>query len=408
MKIRNTLNPSRTVFIVTTMSIIFALVSQSYANSIWRASVAFNTFSLVYLFCLGMCFCVPAYLISAKSGKLQKLGKIQATDLYKLCDFFIVLTLIGYVIWGVVSLRRGLNSSVLLSAVSLQAQGVTNAKAYLTTVSGFTTFTQFGPFAAAIVGCIRQGSGKWRFRFLALLVPAIIRGFLNAERLAIIEVLISFLVAQWFFSARPFQKLSKIAFLVIFPVIFIALEFTRSWTNYYSQHVSGGFFGFALSRLFAYYSTSLNNGFILIQHLKHGPTLPFYSLNFVFIFPFLKSVFHSSQILGYNPFDGLYSVLAIYGNPEFNNPNGFLSLVLDYGWYLAPLFAMVLGCLAGIVYKKARQKDVPSICFYSAMFIGLPETARYLYWTSGRAFPIVLAYFIFKKYYKETKQFTDV
>jgi membrane-associated phospholipid phosphatase len=218
----------------------------------------------------------------------------------------------------------------------------------------------------------------------------------NAERLALLEPLIAFLIVQLFFGAKLSYK-SKIISLVVFPTLFAAFEFTRSWVAYYGSHYDGSFWDFILIRLLAYYATGLNNGFLLLDNLGPGPRFPFYTFNFLFQIPPLHQLLNFQEILGYEPFDGLRSFLRVHGNPEFNNPSGFLVLVMDWGWLISAGVLFLVGFMLGIIYKRAIESDLLAILTYSTLFIGIVEMPRYFYFSTGRAFPIYLAYFWIKK-----------
>lgn len=100
-----------------------------------------------------------------------------------------------------------------------------------------------------------------------------------------------------------------------FPVIFAMLEFTRSWTNYYAKAFDGTFLDFIVLRLFSYYATSLNNGFLLIDKIGQGPRHPFYSFNFIYQFPvYGKDIVIGNEI--YNPREGLLTFLGITPIPS--------------------------------------------------------------------------------------------
>jgi hypothetical protein len=404
MSLENRLiQPHRTLLYIGFAQIAVGLLATNVQFSAWKSEKAYSGYDLIYVSLLivaiffGAILCVSNTSIASSSEVRKEVALDHSSVIIRLTKFFTTLVLVGYAIWIILAVTRGLTFSVVLSGLTGQGAGIKGVKNYLGTVPGITTLTQFSSTAAALCGVLRKiGFSSYKYYFTLILVPGILRAVFNAERLALLEPLIAFLIVQLFFGAKLSYK-SKIISLVVFPTLFAAFEFTRSWVAYYGSHYDGSFWDFILIRLLAYYATGLNNGFLLLDNLGPGPRFPFYTFNFLFQIPPLHQLLNFQEILGYEPFDGLRSFLRVHGNPEFNNPSGFLVLVMDWGWLISAGVLFLVGFMLGIIYKRAIESDLLAILTYSTLFIGIVEMPRYFYFSTGRAFPIYLAYFWIKK-----------
>ena len=104
---------------------------------------------------------------------------------------------------------------------------------------------------------------------------------------------------------------------------------------------------------------------------------------------FIKDLF-SWVHLDYNSYMDL---LAVGANPEFNNPGGLLSPVIDFGVLGALAYWAVMGLVTGYLYRLYIRKHPLGMCIYPIAFLTIAELPRYIYWGEGRAFP-ALAYLL--------------
>jgi hypothetical protein len=397
------IRPSRVVMYVGLIQVSVGVLAGTAQFAAWRTEKSYSGYELLYLALLIFALYIGVKIsgqgrenLANVQDRLNELKRL-SSSISRLIKIFTLLTLVGYGIWLGLAIARGLTVPTVLSGISGEGAGIKAIKIYLTTVSGVTTLTQFSSTVAALSGILRKlGDKTYRYYLMAVLIPGAVRALLNAERLALLEPLVAFLVVQLFLGAKLSIR-ARIITLVVFPSIFAAYEFTRSWVAFYASRFDGNFWDFILSRLLAYYATALNNGYILINELSPGPRFPFYSFNFLFTIPPLDRLLDYRKILEYNPFDGLRSFLRFHGNPEFNNPNGFLVLVMDWGWILAAAVLLTLGFVLGKTYSSAMKSSLPAMVLYSCLFLGILELPRYLYFSLGRAFPIYIAYFLIKR-----------
>lgn len=407
---QNFIRPQRIILYVGFIQILVGVLASETLFTAWKTTKVYTDYDLIYLVVLISALYFGSVLgfqgknnFASAQQRLIEVARYSAS-ITRLTKLFTTATLLGYAIWTFLAISRGLTVPAVLSGITGQGDGIKGVKVFLTTVSGVTTLTQFSSTAAALSGIMRKiGNKSYKYYFLAVLIPGVVRALFNAERLALLEPLVAFLIVQLFLGAKLSFR-AKIFTLVVFPSIFAAYEFTRSWVAYYGSRFDGSFWDFILGRLLAYYATALNNGFILIDTLGQGPRFPFHTFNFLFSIPPFDKSLDYRQLLGYNPFDGLRSFLKVYGNPEFNNPNGLLVLVLDWGWILASAMLFSLGYMLGKTYKSAMMSSLPAIVAYSCLFLGILELPRYFYFTLGRAFPIFIAYFLIKREFKKNEK----
>ena len=378
------LRPAPIVCFVLVLNILAAALFTNENFAQIRSVKSYKDFDLLGLGLLSFIFILSIALGSRMivSNKIHNDISIQTFARYEKKLFSLVV--IGYLVWTILAISRGLSFQLLLDIASFQKNSVLSSKNLLKGIAGVTTLTQLTPILSAILGFLRLHGQPWKFHFLFITFFGVIRAVLNAERLSIFEFLVPFLVVHVFYAQKI--KLARILPIVLsFPVIFSVLEYTRSWTNYYSRVFDGSFIDFSLFRLFSYYATSTNNGFLLIDKIGQGPRHPYYSFNFIYEFP----VFGQDIVVGnevYDPRKGLLTFFKNYSNPEFNNPGGLTSLVLDFGWVLACIYLLAIGFLVGALWKKALI-DHRAAVLYSALFLGLLELPRYFFFGSSRFFP---------------------
>lgn len=393
------LRPAPIVFVVLTLSVLSAAIFSNDNFAQIRSARSYQFYDLVALSMLSAVFVFALALGTKMTLSIQPDNRISFRTILGYEKLLFSLVAIGYLVWTSLAISRGLGLQSFLDILTLQKNSVVNTKNLLKGIAGVTSLTQLTPLLSAILGYLRLHALPWRAHFMFVAFFGVTRATLNAERLSIFEFLVPFAVIHIFYASKLHWK-KVVPTILIFPLIFSVLEYTRSWTNYYSRTFDGSFLDFSIFRLFSYYATSVNNGFLLIDKIGQGPRHPFYSFNFIYEFP----VYGQDIIVGnevYNPRDGLLSFFRNYSNPEFNNPGGLTSLVLDFGWVLAFCFLLIIGFLIGMLWKRSLE-DERAVFLYSALFLGLLELPRYYFFGSSRFFPS-LAFGIFILLRKEKR-----
>ena len=362
-------------------------------------------------------FCVAAFAVGAFAGSTQP-HKPAAEKRYAwthglpwplLLQVFNVsfyLTLIGYVVWAGSALMRGLTPSLILGVLHGD-KGVADLvkDEYMVTISGVTTLTQFGHVVIVLGGMIGAVYG-WRHvrTYLGLtFFLAFARALVNSERLAVIELAIPFAVVLIRLLILDSPKMVGLIRLLVLaaPVyagglllgLFAASEYFRSWLNYYA----GGklsFVEFVSLRLLGYYVTAINNGALLIQRID--PTgAPFFTAHFLWRFPVLSNIVKSIYPdipfgLGDDPY---MTIIGVSANPEFNNGDGYLLPIVDFGLPGALLYWLMMGLACGWLYRLFCRKHPLGLTLYPLLFIGIAEMPRVIYFGEGRVIPgyVVLA-----------------
>jgi hypothetical protein len=311
---------------------------------------------------------------------------------------FLVLTFVGYVAWVMAALSRGYGKEQLSGALSLERGVLLGARQeYLVTVPGVTTLTQFGQLALVCLLLDRRISGRPHMLGLTVLaILSLARVFLNAERIALMEMAVPAIVlaATLLPKAYRMQRSWMWAMIpllapVILATLFGVFEYTRSWNDFYARHSDTGFGGFVLRRLGGYYATASNNSAILLAHNASSDGRPKFTVPFVWDFPIIKIFFQAHS--GVNSAqDGWSSLLPRYGNPEYVNAGGILPAIADYGIVGAMIWWGVIGLLLGICYRSLRSGELGGLIVYAVTYVGLLEMGLIFYWGLGRAFPVIV------------------
>jgi hypothetical protein len=329
------------------------------------------------------------------SSRLEWQGSVSYSQALLLFRLSFWLCLAAYCVWTSIAISRGLGLSVFKS-IFTGGVSIYTFRDFFETMPGITTGTQFG-IATVILGSLIGAAAGWkvvRWKMLIVFLLALIRALLYSERLAFLELAVPFLVlwlaqpAAWTArrALRTLIRIVPILGVAMIYVVFTVFEYFRSWSIYYSARESN-LLAFGLWRLLGYYVTSANNSAFLIASLRQPLDAPYFSFYFLWHFPllndFVRDVF-SWMHFDYVVFMGMLTSSA---NPEFNNPGGLLSPVIDFGVLGGLLYWAIMGVITGYLYSLYVRKHPLGMCFYPICFLTLTELPRYIFWGGGRAFP---------------------
>lgn len=313
------------------------------------------------------------------------------------------LAVLGYLTWALLAITGGVNADLIRAVLDGTPGASSRIKQYMRPVAGITTFTQFAPPAVVCLLADRRLSARRNTTLLVTLVLcSAVRALLYAERLALLEVLIPFVVMHAAWPARGVRRrrdkwwaMLPIAAPVAVAGIFGSYEYLRSWT-WASRTSDGDYLSYMLERLSAYYATPFNNSALILEHIAPRLRAPFYTWDGIWSFPLTPLFVNVHETLGMDPQTAWVSVRMRLSNPEFNN-QGFGGPIADYGNYGALLWWLVIGAAIGVCYQSLRSGRLPGLLAYPVVYIGLLEMPRYHYWTAGRSVPalaavLVLAY----------------
>jgi len=389
------------------ISIAAYMIPESTYRTYWRTPKFFDEHALritllcVLVFVLGSLCGTRLGSATFRAGRQLRGEEIPWNTVFLLFRISFYLCLAGYALWTALAIERGITLSVVWGILSGEKGAMYEARfVYLPTVGGVTTLTQFGSaqmILAAIIGFGRGFQSIWK-KCAIVVSLAVLRALLNSERFAIIELMVPFVIAclglrfigptrigsRW----RTALNFAPLIGIVTLFVTFTGFEYFRSWSNYYAGR-DLNLWEFGAMRLLGYYVTSFNNGAYFLQRLD---TLggPYFTLHFLWGFPltsplmkrlFTNPLLDSSEKWFYFPF------LESEANPEFNNADGMLFPLMDYGAAGGLLYWFVIGVIIGAVYQLFLRKEPLGLFLYPMVYLGLIELPLALYWGEGRAFP---------------------
>lgn len=313
------------------------------------------------------------------------------------------LALISYAVWIASALSQGVGLGDLIAVVDRESGAIGDLKSNARPIGGLTTMTQFAP-VVAVLGMILRKIGVGGRGWFLLVLLAGVRTMFYAERLALIEILIPvMLVAS--LTVQPgskWRRLTRVAPIIGGPlvwVVFAISEYTRSWV-YYQTITTLPFGEWVSTRLAGYYVTAFNNSAILATSHEGSSALPYFSVPAFWNAPGVPA---HPGILGFEPEDWWVYTLTMKGNVEFNNPGSFLVTYAEFGLAGMLTLWLVVGVILGVLFSSMTKGSVPALIAYSVLFVGVLELPRFIYWTQGRATPMLIALVIIGLSYPRTR-----
>lgn len=237
----------------------------------------------------------------------------------------------------------------------------------------------------------RPVPGAMRLLTWVVVVFTLFRVFAWAERLALIEIGVAF-VLIWLAHAPSARRGWVRRLRGVFPVIamgvvivlFAAGEYFRAWVSVADRESS--FWGYILQRLLNYYAQALNTGAGMLTVLD-WPTYRFeQTLDWLHKFPILLGpVFRYLM----QPEPNFY--LERYADPEFNNLSGVFILFYEMGVPAALAVCATLGLIAQSSFRAFLDRGNVFGLAYPLLFMTLIEFMRIWYLGNSRAFLLVLS-----------------
>ena len=183
-------------------------------------------------------------------------------------------TVLAYVVWF----------QALLTDPGLMADIIAGERSSIrdvaTTLPGITTMTQFGVAYVIAYAAMRASRARpiarWeQAAMLGVFVLGAVRAVAWSERLAVIELVISYAVARLAYTRVMRERTWSLATAiplaapVLLYVAFTGTEYFRSWHYFVNEYDS--VWEFAFERLMAYYATASNNGIGLLVENRLWP-----------------------------------------------------------------------------------------------------------------------------------------
>lgn len=307
-------------------------------------------------------------------------------------------TLFGYAALVVAGLSRGARPADLLTRLTGGPVSADTIKEQFAPVTGITSLTQLGIGFVIVTALLLlvDPNRAMGVRLLVVLGLGLLRAFLLSERLAILELVLpllaitvmAVLAATTSVVTRTIARLVPIVLIPLGLLLFAVFEYGRSW-SFYRSRTDGSFLTFAGERFVGYYATAYNNGQLLISHGDSGREVPYLSIQGLWEAPGVATSGLYERLNHAAPIDWFW-LLDAYANPEFNNQCGICLPVRDYGSAGAVVFFAAAAVLVTLAYLAFLQAHPVGLLVYPALFTGLWELPRYLYWTQGRLLPVLV------------------
>lgn len=302
------------------------------------------------------------------------------------------VALVGYLAWAAIGIARGVRLDDIEALLAGAPMAATELKNLLAPVGGVTTLTQVVPLAATLAGMlVSSGRGRvvrWPLAWLTVLT--VLRAYLASERLAILELVLPFVLGYLLTARprpvrwrRPLTVLLPVAYAVAALALFSVFEYSRSWA-FYREVRDTSYLDFAVERFAGYYTTSPNNGALLLELRPEVQPAPV-SAEWLDQLPVLGE---SLNLFGDRV--PTTDLLVNGANPEFNTEGALLTLAIDWGIPASLVLWAATGAGLGFVYRRVRTGDMAYLPLFATTFVGIVESGRYFYWGYGRAVvPIV-------------------
>jgi oligosaccharide repeat unit polymerase len=400
------LSPVTVSLFIAVVSIVpTALIGDMQFRSLWRTPKSITLETLMLFACgagaLAFGAMITMTLTSATRplrSQWPTLSEGSIALLRRASKVLTGVTVIGYAGFAALVVRSGMSLSELITGSAAHKAGI-EVRDVVGTIPGVTTMTQFG-VAAVVVSTtllVHEFSRAELAKLLIVIGCALPRAYIFSERLAILELIVPMTVifaahlsVQGGLRRKLMQVIPVVGFFAVV-AMFGFFEYFRSWT-YYRTHTSTSYLQFVVSRFAGYYTTALNNGQLVLEYLQWPTRIPYNTLEALWTAPGVQRANVYELLGGHEPphiredSKSIYTgVLNHYGNPEFNNQSGYVGAFVDYGRVGGVICMLLIGLLAGFLYRQFSQGKPIGVFVYPVVFIGLVELPRYIYWAQGRA-----------------------
>jgi hypothetical protein len=370
----------------------------------WRSTKYFTTTDLITSLTYIVVLAFSLALAGASRGRVRPELLVSRRQLVLLANalrWFFGLTIFGYVAWIGVGVVHGVSPAAVVSAVSGDPGALHTLKTEIHPVAGLTSFTQFGPLVTVLAGLLKRLDRQGRYMRYAwpIIILAIARSFIYAERLAAFEVLAPLLLSYGLFArtdekprpiGRAWRRAAPFFAPLLLIVVFGVFEYDRSWSNYYKNNYDGSYASFTATRLTGYYATSSNNSALIEAQLSPELSLPYYTTQMLWTFPVISHYVSYQSITGIDPDTAYTDVLTNYDNPEFNNPGGLLEPEFDYGRIGGAIFWVLAGIIFGRIWLSIKRGSLVGVIWLGITYVSFLELDRFVYFSLGRFFPAAI------------------
>lgn len=283
------------------------------------------------------------------------------------------------------------NIGILAWCIPHYSGSVFSMKAAMSSLGGVNILSQSYLFALGPFLYLSLVLGRpYRRELLWLAVVLALRGFLLAERLALMEFAVVALVSLALLRQMliPLSRLVLIGVAV--PVLFVTAEIFRSFYAKFVResgwsHLDLGFIlQWNLERLALYYTDVTNKFYFQVTEQY------FYMTEY-----YLRGLRSIGARVGlaeeeeFNPVAALIQQFDV-GNQEMTNPGGLAVLLSDFGWWGGAVLVLIVALLF-LTHLRANRGHLISLAVYPVLFLTIVELPRFVYLYSSRCItPFVL------------------
>lgn len=305
------------------------------------------------------------------------------------------ITIVAYLIWFAPLL---LFREAIETILSSPDKG--DREAILNRIPGVTSFSQLG---VIFILCYMYATLHARQRlgravtivFWTVIFLTVARVYVWEERLALIEIIVPALVIAlpcvrprkgflWDIF-RLFIKYGPFFAIPCLLVFFGVTEMFRSWSYYEGEY---NFSDFVVSRVATYYYTALNNGAGLLDRFDWPAYKGTFLMEWLYQAPFGIGAAIAKEVgIRESPADRF---LTQFADPEFNNMSGIFPPFYDVGILGGFCYFILLGLLAGTLYRRFRLGTRAGILLFPTLFTACMELLRVLYLNNPRTIVIYL------------------
>lgn len=410
------LHPFAALLLLPALMAAVAVLLPADAYSVWGTAKFLNADMS-----LTLAICVVAMLVGIliSSGSSVRGGSAtiefstqQLVWLRRAYRFVFALTLIGYVVWIGNAVSQGIGFSALGSVLDREQGAIHELKSEIRPITGITTLTQFGIIVMALGPVLRRLGISKRWYLLVFLL-SLLRFLFYAERLAVIELAVPFLVVIALMADRTSLrgKFARVAPVLSVPVlwgVFAISEYTRSWV-YYEKLSSMPFPQWVTLRLLGYYTTSFNNSALFAASIRDtSGYVPYFSVNAFWSAPGVEAILPYPGINGTGPEEWWVGILRSHANAEFNNVGSFLVVAGEWGTIAAVMIWLLAGIAIGTIFARMTHGGLVAMLATATTFVGILELPRFIYLTLGRATPMIVMLIIMALSYPRSAEIKSV
>ncbi|MEV0897404.1 hypothetical protein [Actinoplanes sp. NPDC049802] len=303
------------------------------------------------------------------------------------------VTTAAYLFFGALVFARGMTPQLALAVLSSEYGALQASRAAFVPVAGITTLVAFGgpAICALVVSSVHRALTRPEIAAIVVIATgAMARGFLNAERLAIMELAIPALLGlvakrRIRRGAEGLRSASAPALIVAGVgafALFAAGELLRP--SYQVREGSVDFGSYIYGRFFSYYLSSTANGEYLSELISNVPT-PTYTAQAFWTFPGVDSLISPATIYGYDPSTSFHTMLEQYLNPEMNTVGVGPSLLAEWGLPGASAIVLAMTLALTLAWKAGLHRlTAGAVPLLAVLTIAALESARYPYYFQGR------------------------